>query len=239
MNCRPAIGRIGGVRKAGMTCLRGRRRRFIGRWLGSKAPEGKGTEMSEPRNILRVVRLAAAAGLLAVAASVRREKKATADLTTQQIEDTISALDPTTRAAVIAPLTARRGTARQGPLRPSTRSPLQWAALGLARALRRSRPPQPRQRPIQMAAGVDGRGDPTRGRGARCITGTGIPAPSLTFPAPVGRRESQSAETYCAPRPIHKDNPQHLADGEISVYVPSAGGGGGTAPRTCRGTRSA
>ena len=45
-------------------------------------------------------------GLLAVAASVLREKKETVDLTTQQIEDAISALDPGTRAAVIARLTA-------------------------------------------------------------------------------------------------------------------------------------
>jgi predicted acylesterase/phospholipase RssA len=62
--------------------------------------------MSEPRNILRIVLLAAAAGLLAVAASVLREKKETVDLTIQQIEDAISALDPGTRAAVIARLTA-------------------------------------------------------------------------------------------------------------------------------------
>jgi hypothetical protein len=48
--------------------------------------------MSAPRNTLRIVLLAAAAGLLAVAASVLREKKATVDLTTQQIEDAISAL---------------------------------------------------------------------------------------------------------------------------------------------------
>ena len=62
--------------------------------------------MSETRNILRIVLLAAAAGLLAVAASVLREKKATVSLTTQQIEDAISALDPGTRAAVIGRLTA-------------------------------------------------------------------------------------------------------------------------------------
>ena len=62
--------------------------------------------MSVPRNILRVVLLTAAAGLLAVAASVLREKKATVDLTTQQIEDAISALDPGVRAAVIGRLTA-------------------------------------------------------------------------------------------------------------------------------------
>jgi hypothetical protein len=62
--------------------------------------------MSVPRNILRVLLLTAAAGLLAVAASVLREKKATVDLTTQQIEDAISALDPGVRAAVIGRLTA-------------------------------------------------------------------------------------------------------------------------------------
>ena len=50
--------------------------------------------MSVPRNILRIVLLIAAAGLLAVAASVLREKKETVDLTTQQIEDAVSALDP-------------------------------------------------------------------------------------------------------------------------------------------------
>jgi hypothetical protein len=44
--------------------------------------------------------------LLAVAASVLREKKATVDLTIQQIEDAISALDPGVRAAVIGRLTA-------------------------------------------------------------------------------------------------------------------------------------
>ena len=49
--------------------------------------------MSVPRNILRIVLLIAAAGLLAVAASVLREKE-TVDLTTQQIEDAVSALDP-------------------------------------------------------------------------------------------------------------------------------------------------
>ena len=62
--------------------------------------------MSVPRNILRVVLLAAAAGLLAVAASVLREKKETVDLTTQQIEDAISALLPGVRAGVIGRLTA-------------------------------------------------------------------------------------------------------------------------------------
>src|SRR6478609_3979005 len=48
---------------------------------GSDRKPGKGTEMSAPRNILRIVLLTAAAGLLAVAASVLREKKATVDPT--------------------------------------------------------------------------------------------------------------------------------------------------------------
>jgi hypothetical protein len=65
--------------------------------------------MGLSRNILRIVLLAAAAGLLAAAAGMLREKKQIVDVTTQQIEDTISALDPTTRAAVIARLTAKAG----------------------------------------------------------------------------------------------------------------------------------
>jgi len=66
-----------------------------------------------PRDILRVILLSAAAGLLAVAAStlrdVLRQKIQTVDLTTRQIEDAISALDPGSRAAVIARLTADAG----------------------------------------------------------------------------------------------------------------------------------
>jgi len=62
-----------------------------------------------PRNILRIVLLSAAAGLLAIAANELRKKQETVDQTTQQIEDTISALDPGTRAAVIARLTADAG----------------------------------------------------------------------------------------------------------------------------------
>ncbi len=61
-----------------------------------------------PRNILRIA-LLVAAGLLALAATKLREKKEAADLTTTQIEDTIAALDPVTRAAVIARLTADAG----------------------------------------------------------------------------------------------------------------------------------
>jgi hypothetical protein len=65
--------------------------------------------MSEPRNVPWIVLLAVAAGLLAFAARAFRAKKEVVDLTTQQIEDTISALDPSTRAAVIARLTADAG----------------------------------------------------------------------------------------------------------------------------------
>lgn len=49
--------------------------------------------------------LVAAAGLCAVAARVISDKKFTADLTVEQIENMISALDPATRAAVVARLT--------------------------------------------------------------------------------------------------------------------------------------
>jgi LPS O-antigen subunit length determinant protein (WzzB/FepE family) len=65
--------------------------------------------MGGSRNILRIVLLAAAAVSLAAAASLLSERKKTVDVTTQQIEDTIAALDPATRAAVIARLTADAG----------------------------------------------------------------------------------------------------------------------------------
>jgi type III secretory pathway lipoprotein EscJ len=61
--------------------------------------------MGESRNILRIVLLVGAAVSLAAAASLLSEKKKIVDVTTQQIEDTISALDPAARAAVIARLT--------------------------------------------------------------------------------------------------------------------------------------
>jgi type III secretory pathway lipoprotein EscJ len=65
--------------------------------------------MGESRNILRIVLLVAAAVSLAAAASLLSEKKKIVDVTAQQIEDTISALDPATRAAVIARLTTDAG----------------------------------------------------------------------------------------------------------------------------------
>jgi hypothetical protein len=65
--------------------------------------------MSVSREVLRIGLLAAAAGLVVTAAGLLREKKQLVDVTTQQIEDTISALDPAARAAVIARLTAAAG----------------------------------------------------------------------------------------------------------------------------------
>jgi type III secretory pathway lipoprotein EscJ len=65
--------------------------------------------MGESRNILRIVLLVAAAVSLVAAAGLLREKRKIVDVTTQQIEDTISALDPAARAAVIARLTTDAG----------------------------------------------------------------------------------------------------------------------------------
>ena len=62
--------------------------------------------MVHSRKVLRALLLAAAAVLLVVAAAQLRKKKQLVDLTAQQIEDQIAALDPGTRAAVIARLTA-------------------------------------------------------------------------------------------------------------------------------------
>ncbi len=74
--------------------------------------------MSASRTILRVVLLSAAAGLLALAANALRERRLAVETTTQQIEDTISALDPATRAAVIARLTADAGEKVKGRVDP-------------------------------------------------------------------------------------------------------------------------
>jgi len=62
--------------------------------------------MAHSRQLLRVILLAAAGLALVVAAAQLREKKQLVDLTTQQIEDQIAALDPGTRAAVVARLSA-------------------------------------------------------------------------------------------------------------------------------------
>ena len=60
---------------------------------------------SSPR-IIRAVLLVAAAVALAVAAVQLREKRNVAELTVENIQDQLDALDPATRAAVIARLTS-------------------------------------------------------------------------------------------------------------------------------------
>jgi len=62
--------------------------------------------MTHSPKLLRAMLLAAAGVMLAIAAAQLREKKQLVDLTAQQIEDQIAALDPGTRAAVITRLTA-------------------------------------------------------------------------------------------------------------------------------------
>ena len=56
--------------------------------------------------IIRTALLLAAAVALAVAAAQLRDKRQTAELTVQNIEEQINALDPVTRAAVIARLSS-------------------------------------------------------------------------------------------------------------------------------------
>jgi hypothetical protein len=64
---------------------------------------------SPEKTALRIALLVGAAGLLVVASSFLREKRLAVETTTQQIEDTLAALDPASRAAVIARLTADAG----------------------------------------------------------------------------------------------------------------------------------
>jgi predicted ATPase len=62
--------------------------------------------MGQPTRILRAILLAAAAAVLAAAAYQLREKHQEAELTVQNIHDQLDALDPATRAAVVARLTS-------------------------------------------------------------------------------------------------------------------------------------
>ena len=62
--------------------------------------------MRSSTRIIRAVLLAAAAAALACAASELREKHLEAGAAVQDIEDQLDALDPATRAAVIARLTS-------------------------------------------------------------------------------------------------------------------------------------
>jgi hypothetical protein len=62
--------------------------------------------MSSSTRIIRAVLLAAAAAVLAAAAYQLREKHHEAELTVQNIHDQLDALDPATRAAVVAQLSS-------------------------------------------------------------------------------------------------------------------------------------
>ena len=62
--------------------------------------------MGSPTRIIRAALLAAAAALLAFAASQLRDKHREAEAAVQNIHDQLDALDPATRAAVVARLTS-------------------------------------------------------------------------------------------------------------------------------------
>ena len=62
--------------------------------------------MGSSTRIIRAVLLVAAAVVLAVAAVQLRDKRETAELTVEDIHEQLDALDPATRAAVIARLSS-------------------------------------------------------------------------------------------------------------------------------------
>ncbi len=59
-----------------------------------------------PTRIIRVALLVAAAAILAAAAAQLRDKRKTAELTVEDIHEQLDALDPVSRAAVIAKLSS-------------------------------------------------------------------------------------------------------------------------------------
>lgn len=63
--------------------------------------------MTNARRLLRGVLFAAAAATLIAAAMQLREQRITVANTAQEIEDQLNALDPVTRAAVVARLTTQ------------------------------------------------------------------------------------------------------------------------------------
>jgi hypothetical protein len=62
--------------------------------------------MSPSTRIIRAVLLVTAAAILAAAAAQLRDKRQTAKLTVENIQEQLDALDPVTRAAVIARLSS-------------------------------------------------------------------------------------------------------------------------------------
>jgi hypothetical protein len=62
--------------------------------------------MTSSTRIIRAALLVAAAAVLAVAAVQLRDKRQTAELTVENIHDQLDALDPATRAAVVARLSS-------------------------------------------------------------------------------------------------------------------------------------
>jgi hypothetical protein len=62
--------------------------------------------MGSSTRIIRALLLAAAAAVLAVAAAQLRDKRETAELTVDSIHEQLDALDPVSRAAVVARLTS-------------------------------------------------------------------------------------------------------------------------------------
>ena len=62
--------------------------------------------MSSSTRIIRAALLVAAAAVLAAAAAQLRDKHRTAELTAENIHEQLDALDPVTRAAVIARLSS-------------------------------------------------------------------------------------------------------------------------------------
>jgi len=62
--------------------------------------------MSPSTRIIRAALLVAAAAILAAAAVQLRDKRQTAKLTVESIQEQLDALDPVTRAAVIARLSS-------------------------------------------------------------------------------------------------------------------------------------
>jgi hypothetical protein len=73
---------------------------------GSCVTDPKGVSVDDSHRTVQLVLLAAAAAIAVVAVSQLRVKRRTVEATAQGIHDQLDALDPVSRAAVIARLTA-------------------------------------------------------------------------------------------------------------------------------------